>query len=46
MEQIPLGDSGGPQPLKKFSEFYGIRRFITVFTTASHFYPGTDKSSP
>jgi len=46
MEQIPLEDSGGPQLLKKFSVFYGIRVFITVFTTASHFYPGTDKSTP
>jgi hypothetical protein len=46
MEQIPLEDSGGPQLLKKLSVFYGIRGFITVFTTAQHFYPGPDKSSP
>jgi hypothetical protein len=26
----------GPQLLKKFSAFYGPRRFITVFTRALH----------
>jgi len=31
MAQIPLEDSGGSQPLEKFSVFYGIRSFITVF---------------
>jgi len=46
MEQIPLEDSGRPQLLKKLSVFYGIRRFIRVFTAASHFYPETDKSTP
>jgi hypothetical protein len=25
-----------PQLLKKFSAFYGTRRFITAFTTARH----------
>jgi hypothetical protein len=25
-----------PQPIKKFSAFYGIRNFITMFTTAHH----------
>jgi hypothetical protein len=32
------------QPVKNFREFYGIRRFITMFTTVSHLDP--DQSSP
>jgi len=26
-----------PEQVKKFLDFYGTRRFITAFTTASHF---------
>jgi hypothetical protein len=32
------------QPLKNFPTFYGIRRFITVFTRALH-YPEPDQSN-
>ena len=37
----------GFQLVKKFPAFYGTRRFITAFTSASHLpYSETDRSSP
>jgi hypothetical protein len=36
MEQSPSWEADSRSPSQKFSNFYGTRRFITVFTTARH----------
>jgi len=36
MEQSPFEKLTGSQPVKKFSTFYGTRRFITAVTSARH----------
>jgi hypothetical protein len=36
MQQALLEKLTGSQLIKKFPTFYGIRRFITAFTTARH----------
>jgi hypothetical protein len=36
MKQSPSGEAGWLNLVKKFPEFYGIRKFITILTSARH----------
>jgi hypothetical protein len=36
----------GSQPVKKFPEFYGTRKFITAFTRAHSFLPNLSRINP
>jgi len=43
MEQSPSWEANNPQEVKKFTAFYGIRRFVTPFTRARHWSLSWDR---